>query len=47
MIGELFKEILKETNQIAKGIRMYEPKYIYIHRDIIYYMETLAPGVMI
>jgi hypothetical protein len=47
MIGELFKEILKETNQIAKGIRMYDPYFIYIHKDIVCYMVNLPEKVAV
>lgn len=45
--GEISDDILKETSQIAKGIRMYDPYFIYIHKDIVYHMVNLPPGVLV
>ena len=45
--GELSKDTIKETNQIARGIRMYDPSFIFIHHDIVSYMVNLPPGVAV
>jgi len=45
--GEIPDNILKETSQIAKGIRMYDPYFIYIHRDIICHMVNLPEKVAV
>ncbi|HPZ08637.1 MAG TPA: hypothetical protein PL110_11025 [Candidatus Eremiobacteraeota bacterium] len=45
--GKLSENIIKETHQIAKGIRMYDPLFIYIHHDIIAFMEILPDGVLV
>ncbi len=39
--------VIEETHQIARGIRMYDPNYIYIHNDITTYMSDLPPGVLV